>query len=144
MDDIKSRLNDWEKRDGFVPDIVIVDYADLLYSKEKEKRQRVDEIWMGLRSISQEKHCLMITATQADASSYDRSTIGLKNFSESKRIFSHVTMMCGLNQDPKSREKRIGVMRINQIVVREGEFFSDQSVTVLYDFRIGRAYLESF
>jgi len=86
----------------------------------------------------------MVTATQADAASYRTGRLSLSNFSEDKRKCGHVTAMYGLNQDPGGREKKLGILRINELVVREGEFSVDNEVRVVQDLRIGRPYLESF
>lgn len=145
--EIRRVLDSWERQDGFVPDIVVVDYADLLSAddgKVQEFRHRQDHIWKALRALSQERHTLVITATQADAESYKRGRLTLSNFSEDKRKLSHVTAQYGLNQDPEGREKKLGVLRINEIVVREGEFSNDHEVYVLQDLAAGRPYLESF
>lgn len=144
---IKKVLDEWERLDGFVPDIVVIDYADLLSADDSgvsEFRHKQDHIWKSMRALSQERHCLVITATQADADSYKKGKLSLSNFSEDKRKYAHVTAQYGLNQDPQGREKKLGIMRINEIVVREGDFSADNEVHVLYDFSIGRAYLESF
>ncbi len=143
-EEIKSCLDDWERMDGFVPDVVVVDYADLLTADVREFRHRQDYIWKRLRALSQERHCLVLTATQSDAASYEKGRLSLSNFSEDKRKYSHVTAMYGLNQDPKGLEKKKGIMRINELVVREGDFSQANEVTVLQDLRIGRPFLESF
>ena len=65
-------LDDWEAREGFVPDVIVIDYADLLEAdgKSTEFRHKQDSIWKGLRAMSQKRHALVLTATQADAASY--------------------------------------------------------------------------
>jgi len=142
---IKSLLDVWERQDDFVPDLIVVDYADLLVPEVRmEFRHQQNEIWKGLRNLSQERHCLVITATQADAKSYEQNRLKLINFSEDKRKYSHVTAMYGLNQDPKDREKRIGLMRINEIVIREGDFSNSNEVTVLQNLKRGRPFLGSY
>lgn len=142
---IKSILNTWERFDGFVPDIILVDYADLLVTpKFTDTRTMQNEIWKGLRGLNQEKHCLMVTATQADAMSYEQDTLRLKNFSEDKRKYAHVSAMYGMNQDPKSREKKIGLLRFNELVVREDDFLSTNQVTVLQNLKRGRPFLGSY
>ncbi len=145
--EIKKCLDKWERYDGFVPDVIVIDYADLLSAddgKVSEFRHRQDHVWKGLRALSQEQHALVLTATQADADSYKKGRLSLSNFSEDKRKFAHVTAQYGLNQDPQGREKKLQIMRINEIVVREGEFSPDNEVFVLYDLAIGRPFLESF
>ena len=61
----------WEKQDGFVPDLIVVDYADLIVPESRgEFRHQQNEIWKGLRRLSQEKgEPLVITASQSDAKS---------------------------------------------------------------------------
>ncbi len=144
VDEIKQILDGWEKQDNFVPDVVIIDYADLLTASVRDFRHKQDHIWKNLRSLSQERHCLVLTATQADANSYKSGRLGLSNFSEDKRKYAHVTAMYGLNQDPNGVEKQLGIMRINELVVREGEFSNTNEVKVLQNLRAGRPFLESY
>jgi len=142
---IKNILMEWERKDGFVPDIIIIDYADLLVAEHtKEFRHAQNEIWKDLRALSQERDCLVLTATQADAKSYEKNLITMSNFSEDKRKFAHVTAMFGLNQDKYGREKKMGLMRVNELVVREGEFDVTSSVTVLQNLTLGRPFLGSY
>jgi hypothetical protein len=142
---INDILNMWEVEDGFVPDLIAIDYADILAPPSRmEFRHQQNEIWKGLRSISQERNALVIAPTQADANSYEKNSLSLKNFSEDKRKYAHVTAMYGLNQDWKGREKNLGVMRINELVIREGAFDSSQHVYVLQKLQIGRPFLTSY
>lgn len=142
---IRSKLEMWKRRDGFIPDLVLVDYADILMCEERvEFRHQNNKIWQGLRSLSQEYNCLVATATQSDADSYERNLMKMKNFSEDKRKYSHVTAMWGLNQDPNGREKQIGLMRLNELVLREGEFLNSNTVTILQNLKRGRPFLGSY
>ncbi|MFA7538706.1 MAG: hypothetical protein WCY96_07100 [Candidatus Cloacimonadaceae bacterium] len=144
VNEIKNVLDSWERRDRFIPDVIIVDYADLLTANISDYRHRQDHIWAALRGLSQERYALVITATQADAASYTKGRLSVSNFSEDKRKLAHVTAQYGLNQDPAGREKKLGIMRINEIVVREGEFSTDNEVLILQDLFIGRPFLGSF
>jgi len=142
---IRSLLAEWKKLYDFKPDVIVVDYADLLVAENKsEFRHQQNEIWKGLRSLSQEEDALVITVTQADANSYEKGTLTLKNFSEDKRKYAHVTAMYGLNQDPKGQEKKKGIMRINELVIREGYFDSANVVYVLQNISRGQPCLASF
>lgn len=141
---LKSILENW-KRQGFVPDILLVDYADLLVSTAKmETRHQIDFIWRNLRGIAQKYNLCLVSPTQADAKSYILYLLTVSNFSEDKRKLAHVTAMYGLNQSPDGREKKLGIMRYNKIVVREDEFHETDQVTVLHKFQIGRPNLGSF
>ena len=146
ISEIKSHLSIWEKQQNFVPDVIIIDYADILapdadFSRQ-DFRQQQNKIWQRLRNLSQEKYCLVITATQIKAQGYGKDLLTMSDFSEDKRKFSHVTAMYGLNQTPE--EKRIGLMRINELVVREAEFDSFKPVTILQRLQIGKPFLGSY
>jgi len=145
VSNMKALLSVWEKQSGFIPDVIIVDYADLLVAESRvEFRHQQNEIWKALRNLTQERHCLLITATQADANAYDREWLKMSNFSEDKRKYAHATAMFGLNQDPQGREKKLGIMRINELVIREGESNPMNAVWVLHNLRRGKPYLQSF
>ena len=73
-----------------------------------------------------------------------QSDVVVKNIAEDKRKYAHVTAMWGLNQDPKGREKKLGIMRLNELVVREGIFNIHNEVAILQDLRSGRPFLESY
>lgn len=137
-------LDIWEKQDGFVADVILYDYPDIMEDPVQDFRQKQNEIWKGLRGQSQKRKALVIAVTQADANSYEKDSLSLKNFSEDKRKFGHVTAFYGLNQDPKGREKSLGIMRLNEIVVREGDFNTQRQVTVLQNLKRGRPFLTSY
>lgn len=118
VDGIRSTLDEWSI-DGWIPDVVIIDYADILNMDFPglEGRDRIDKTWKQMRRLSQERHCLVLTATQASAQSYDAKTQSKRHFSEDKRKHAHVTGMVGLNQTVEEKEKNI--MRLNWIDLRE-------------------------
>ena len=132
-------------KDGFIPDLIILDYADLVEdSKSKDERSKQNNVWRGLRRMSQERRSLVVTVTQSDAMSYDTDLLKLKNFSEDKRKYAHVTAMYGMNQDHKGREKKLGILRLNELLLREGGFETTRVVHVLQNLRRGQFYTGSF
>jgi hypothetical protein len=145
VSDIDLILDTWERKDGFVADLIIVDYADILAPENNmDFRQQENDKWMYLRKLSQKRHALVVTVTQTDADSYTKDTIGLKNFSEDKRKYAHVTAMYGLNQDRTGREKELGIMRINEQVIREGDSLNSNQVYILQNLSRGQSCLSSF
>jgi len=131
------------KRQGFVPDVVLVDYADILADppNERERRLAVDKTWRHLRRINLEHHFLLLTATQADTDSYTREWLGRDNFSESKTKNAHPTAVIGLNQ--RQDEERLGVWRLNWAVPpREGAPGRDK-VCVAGCLPLGRPFVVS-
>lgn len=141
---MRNKLKEWKKA-GFVPKVIIIDYADLMENPMVEFRHKQNQIWKDLRKLSQDDgQPLVITVTQADADSYNKKSMGLKNFSEDKRKYAHVTAMYSMNQSPDGREKSIGIMRLGELLIREGEFDTNKEVFVLQNFRRGKAIISSF
>jgi HPt (histidine-containing phosphotransfer) domain-containing protein len=140
---IENKLEQW-KKEGWIPDLVVVDYMDIMASKNDKatSRDQINERWMGGRRLSLKWHLLLLSATQSDAQSYETRSLRMKNFSDDKRKFSHVTATFGLNQTEE--EKDAGIMRINTVVAREGKFSSSNEVVVIQSLEIGRPHLGSY
>lgn len=119
--DIKTSINSLARK-GWVPDLVVIDYADLLAPPPgyTESRDQTNHNWKEMRRISQEFHCLVLTGTQIKADGYKAESLDMTHFSEDKRKFAHVTGMLGLNQ--KEEEKEQGITRIGWVVLREAGF----------------------
>lgn len=124
---IEAVIEGWE-RDGWVPDAVFVDYADILapINGKADTRDQINATWKALRRLSQNYHCLLVTATQSDAAGYDAKVLKRHNFSEDKRKNSHVTGMVGINQTDKEKEQ--GLYRLNWVVGRDLEFSETKCV----------------
>jgi hypothetical protein len=122
---VESVLQTWA-RDSWIPDVIVIDYADILapINGAAETRDQINATWKGLRALSQQLHCLVVTATQTDAASYRTETVDRSNFSEDKRKLAHVTAMVGINQN--ATEKDQGIQRLNWVVLRESEFHEDK------------------
>lgn len=139
---IEGILQDWERGD-WIPDVIVIDYADILKMEypNKEGRDCINETWKQLRALSQRRHCLLITATQSDADSYDRNTLKMKNFSDDRRKIDSVTGMIGINQTEV--EKKRGIMRLNWVSLRDDEFHPSSCVHVAGCLAIGNPAIRS-
>ena len=142
---MRNYLDLWERTEGFIPDVILCDYMDLLIPEEGSgsvPRDQENKKWKAGRRMSQELHCCFISVTQSDAASALVPIITTANFSEDKRKFAHVTAMYALNQfgDEKSR----GIMRVGPLVVREDQFDVRNMVHVLQCISMGQPYLSSF
>jgi hypothetical protein len=142
VSEIHSLLKIWKKED-FIPDVVIIDYADILAAEDgREFRHQENEKWKALRKLSQEWNICLITATQADSASYDAKSLSLRNFSEDKRKFAHTTAFFSINETREERKDK--VQRIGTLLLREGDFDVNKQVRVLQCRALGRVHLDSF
>lgn len=119
---ITGILDRWAHEKNFIPDIIVIDYADILAPEDRKKdaRDQVNDTWKALRRLSQERHCLVIAPTQANRGSYTADVQQMHHASEDKRKIAHVTGMLGLNQN--EAEKDAQVMRLNWIALRESDY----------------------
>lgn len=118
-------------RSGWAPDVVVVDYADLLapepQTKGQDLRNQINLTWAILRRIALQNHLLMVVATQTATSSYSRQwVIRKEDFSEDRRKNDHVTGMIGINQSDHEKEQQI--YRLNWIALRGGNWSSSRVV----------------
>lgn len=141
---IESQLDNWIEQQGFVPDVVIIDYPDIMAPESyiHDFRHQQNSIWIGLRKLSTKYDCLLLVVTQADADAYGKEDLTLKNFSNDKRKYSHVTAFYSLNQT--AEEKAQGILRIGTLLAREEEFDTRRHVCVMQCLSIGRAHMGSY
>jgi len=132
-----------EKEDGCIPEVIIVDYADLLRSEYRgtEERHRLNSIWADLRRLSLQLDCAIITASQSGRSTLkgDKDVSGA-DISEDSRKIAHVTKMMTLNQSKE--EKADGIMRVESEIQRDGAAVYGQ-VVCLQALDIGQVCIDS-
>jgi hypothetical protein len=139
---VNDYLERWD-REGWVPDLVCIDYADILapVSGTAESRDQINMTWKLMRRMSQDWHCCVLTATQTDAASYEASLIRRKNFSEDKRKYAHVTAFFGNNQTDDEKAK--GLRRLNWLELREKDFVETKCVAVAGCLDVANPFIRS-
>lgn len=138
---LKMHLSQLEKEKGIVPDVIIVDYADILAPGIKQDyRHQIDHTWKMLRALAQERNALVVTASHSSRSTFNKD-MTQEDLSEDIRKVNHVSCMVGLNQ--KNSDKKLGVMRAVSLAQRHDSFNPDDEVVVLYDYSTGRPIIDS-
>ncbi len=132
VDDIRRDLDFLERSKGFIPDLIIADYADILKpgkGMHKEGHQAFDDIWMNLAALPAERHCLVITGSQGNRGSLKKETHEEEDLAEWIGKLGHVDMFLAINQ--MAEEKRRGFFRANTLVHRHRKFIPDEDVIIL-------------
>lgn len=95
---IESVLDNLRYFDGFEPSVLIVDYLDLMASKETEFRHRLNDIWSFARKVSLERNIHIHTVSQSNSKdgSNEGKEITLDSISEDQRKKSHVSLLVGM------------------------------------------------
>ena len=139
---LEAHLDNLNFYDNFVPDLIVIDYADLLHPSKKagkEERHKLDDIWKGLRNISLSRNLLVVTASQTNKQTFDRD-IRQGDGSEDSRKIGHITTGVAINQ--KKSEIDLGIVRVAQLVAREERATTAQAI-VLQCLDIGKPYIDS-
>jgi replicative DNA helicase len=132
VDDLKTELINLEYYEGFIPDVIVIDYADIMkLSNQREYRHQLDQVWKALRGIAQERSALVVTGSQVN----DRGRVA-----EDRRKLAHVTIMMRIEQD--NAEEELGIIMMSTVVQREGKAYRGK-IGVLQCYEIGRPYLNS-
>jgi replicative DNA helicase len=141
--DIAAEIDALEYEYGFVPDVVVVDYADILAVENRNLSERgnIDAIWKRLKGMAAERHMLVVTASQSNRGSIKKRTVDQTDTAEDIRKIAHVDVMISLNQQPDERDR--GVMRLCVIAHRHREFSQNRQVQVLQQLGLGQPFLDS-
>jgi hypothetical protein len=140
VEDLNAHIDNMYHYENFVPDVVVIDYADLLSPKvAREYRHGLDEIWSGLRRLSMERNTLVVTASQTDRSTF-KQDVDANHVAEDIRKIAHIT--CGLSLNQTAPERELGIMRVGQSVVREEQPVFQQAI-VLQCLDIGHPCIDS-
>jgi len=144
MGDVSNILQTWSDVDGWEPDVIAIDYPEISRAEKgvTDIREGVNIKWKTMRRIAQERDALLIAPTQADAKSYGKSSQNLKNFSEDKRKYSHVTAIYAINQT--FQEKAQNIFRLAPLLVREGYSDTSRHVAIVHCLDLGRPYMFSY
>lgn len=138
MKQIDAELDKLQNSDDFVADVVVVDYMDILAAEDGRDigRDKINNNWIQAKALCNRRHILLLSATQASAEAYNGETQERTSFSEDKRKYSHVNGMLGLSQSYE--QKRDGIIKLNWLMVREGDFATDRPCFVAQSLRRGR------
>ena len=82
MDGLEAFLDGNERLYGFTPDVLLLDYADLMKLDYKNLRTSTGEIYKELRRIAVERNIALVTASQSNRLGEDSRVITLKHLAE--------------------------------------------------------------
>jgi len=136
---IKNHLEKLKKQ-GILPDMVIVDYADLLrpVSATAEKRHDLESIYEELRGMATEFQCAFVTASQTNRGGLNAEVITMESISEAFNKCFVADFIFSLSRTPSDKQANTGRIFIAKnrngpdgLVFRAGVDWSTVSIDVL-------------
>jgi len=106
---IKTHIEKLRKR-GIEPDMIIVDYADLLrpIRSSSEKRHELENIYEELRAIAQVYDCPLWTASQTNRSGLNAEVITMEAISEAFNKCFVADFICSLSRTVQDKNANTG------------------------------------
>lgn len=117
---LERELKDMAVYERFTPDVVVLDYADIMRSNNTrlDERDRLNEIWAGLRGMAQDREILIATASQTGRATVNGARdADDADLAEDIRKLAHVTKLLVINQTLEERAQ--GIYRISNNTTRD-------------------------
>lgn len=114
---LNAYLDRLEATMRFIPDLVIVDYPDLMQIESKHYRHDLDNIYKGLRGIAGERNFAMAVYSQSNKLGLNSKTMGLGKAAEDWRKEATVDTLITYNQT--KAEYQLGLARLFVAKARE-------------------------
>jgi replicative DNA helicase len=111
---LKSHLQSLERDYGVKPDVVFVDYADIMKSTSdySERRYNLTSIYESLRALAMELNIPIWTATQANREAINSPKFDLKVISESLGKAQTADVILGIGRTEEDKADRKAKMMI--------------------------------
>jgi hypothetical protein len=142
LSDIEVHLKSLEDAEGFIPDIIIIDYAAILKPETKEDRwQQMDTVWKRLAEMASKRHCIIFTVSQVTTAGLSKKNLELEDTAEWRGLHAHPDIFLALNQTPA--EKKAKTARIALLSHRHNEVDLEKQVLILQHLGTSQFMLDS-
>jgi len=128
-----------EREKKFKPDLLIIDYADLMRIDSKDLRIDTGRLYRELRGISVERDLALVTATQGNRESADAKVVDITNVSEDWSKIGTGDLVLTYSQTIP--EKKLGLARI--LVAKSRSTRDRFFVLISQAYEIGQFCLDS-
>lgn len=143
IDDIIIDVDTTYYYEKFMPDIVVIDYADILAPAKsvlkKDLRNQLDYTWKTMRGFALDRNILVVTASQTNRAGFSKDA-SEELLAEDIRKITHVSKMIAINRNKKDNNNNM--VRIEQLAERDG-FLNNRQVAVINCLDIGRPIIDS-
>lgn len=110
VETIRGHIQRLKQAKDFVPDVIIVDYADLLRAGRAygEKRHELEGVYEELRGLAQENNAVVITADQTNRGGLDLELVTLSAIAESYAKATVCDLIMTVSRTPEDKANGTG------------------------------------
>lgn len=127
---LHAYLDRLERQEGFIPDLILIDYADLMKVDSSRLRTDLGQIYKDIRGMGVERDTAMVTASQSNRSGEDAKILTLRHLGEDYSKAATSDMLLSYNQT--MAERRMGLARLFVAKHRNDEVGSTIMVSQAY------------
>lgn len=138
-DGLYAYLEMLELEEGFVPELVIVDYADLMKIDSQNVRVDTGRVYKDLRGLAVDHNFAVVTASQSNRPGEDSRILTMKNFAEDYSKAAISDNIVSYNQTKE--EKELNLARL--FVVKARDESSGQEILVTQSYSSGQFALDA-
>lgn len=138
VDDVEKQLERYKSQDGWIPTVLVVDYATLVKppAKRDEFRHEIEGVILHLRSLARTWNMAVWTAAQTNRGSFKKEIITTADIGECIGISQHCDVMLTICQTEKEEKEDPPRCRFFVAKNREGE--AKKIIHLTYDRYINR------
>ena len=103
-------LDNLEVTEKFVPDLLVLDYPDLMSIDKNNFRLSLDEIYKDLRGIAVRRNIAMAIVSQSHRAAAKSKQVGAENVAEAYSKISHADVI--ITYSSTEHEQRLGLARL--------------------------------
>jgi len=141
--DIRRDLDLLQNLEDVVPDLIVIDYADILKPETEGLSgvEKEDRSWIACAQLASTQKALVVVPTQLTKEALEAEKIRTRHTARWVGKLGHVDSMIALNQTEV--EKEAGIMRVSILVHRHQDFHESDSCTILQLLELGQTNLDS-
>lgn len=116
---LNAYLDGLERFEGIVPDVLIIDYAELMQLDQKDRRGSIGQLYVDLRGIGDTRNCAVVTASQINRPGIGKTTSDETDMAED--ISKGFTADVVVTYNQTLMEHRMNLARLFVAKNRDGE-----------------------
>ena len=139
VNQLKAYLDNLESTERFVPDLLIIDYPDLMKLSKTDYRISLDELYKDIRGIAVERNIAVAAVSQSHRGAAKSKLVGADNVAEAYSKIFHSDTVITLSQTV--HEAALGLARLH---VAAGRNDSDKlTIVISQSYGTGQFIVES-
>lgn len=110
VDEMEAYLDNLEATQGFIPDMIILDYINLMQLKGNDKRLALGQVFKDFRNLCIRRNAAGVTAQQASKEGAKAATVKMTNVAEAWSLTNDADIV--ITYSSTDAEHRMGLARL--------------------------------